>query len=119
MATKAEIIEELRAHGLPAPQHETKEELEARLQDYAVGPVESSAPVVARSKQSRGSLRRLVKAQEEFAAACNQFITEADRLVHEVDAQGRRSGEWDLVSDVKAMKRRVVGEVNAMVHPKE
>ena len=78
-------------------------------------PEEDAGPVVKRARVNRGSTRRLMRCHASLNAALDAAIKEFDLQVYEADKDGERTGEWEVVKGLRAVREGVNEAINKLI----
>lgn len=113
MAKKDDLIEEAKTRGLELTGSETVAELESMIE--AVQQTGAREPEIKRSKVNRGSRRRVERAINRLNEELDAAIKEFDLQAFVSDQDGKRVGEWPLVSELRDIKAHVNDQVNQLL----
>lgn len=71
--------------------------------------------MVKRARVNRGSTRRLMRCHASLNAALDAAIKEFDLQVYEADKDGERTGEWEVVKGLRAVREGVNEAINKLI----
>ena len=119
MTKKDDLIEQAKSMNIELDSNETIADLEAKIEAEVVTVTDKFTVSVEgelkRSKVSRGSRRRIERAMARMNTDMDWLIAELDMQACITDETGNRTGEWPVVTGLRAVKTGVNQDVNKLL----